>query len=114
MDDDEDILDNTSSLLELFGYSSIIAKNGQEAISLYNEHHPDLVFMDVKMPKKDGYETFFDITERFPKAKIIFMTAHADDSQWQKAKKKKAIALIEKPYSAEQLKKLVKLHIGSN
>jgi DNA-binding NtrC family response regulator len=60
------------------------------------------------MPKLDGYRTFFEIEKEFPDAKIIFMTAHADYSEWQKAKRKNALELIEKPYSAEKLKELAK------
>jgi DNA-binding NtrC family response regulator len=105
-DDDTGVLDTTSTLLEFFGYNVIQAKNGLEAISKYKEHRPGLVFLDVKMPKMDGYETFFEIEKEFPNAKIIFMTAHADYSKWQKAKSKNALELIEKPYSAEKLKEL--------
>jgi len=106
-DDDSAVLDTTSTLLELFGYSVIQSRNGLEAISKYKEYRPRLVFLDVKMPKMNGYRTFFEIKKEFPNAKIIFMTAHADYSEWQNAKSKNALELIEKPYSAEELKDLV-------
>lgn len=106
VDDDESVLDTTSTLLEFFGYSVIQARNGIEAISKYREERPGLVFLDVKMPKMDGYEAFFELEKEFPNAKVIFMTAHADFSKWSEAKKRHALDLIEKPYSAEQLKKL--------
>jgi len=106
IDDDAAVLDTTSTFLELFGYSVIQAKDGIEGISKFREHLPDLVFMDVKMPKLDGYETFFEIKHEFPQAKVIFMTAHADYSKWNEAKRKNALELIEKPYSPEELKKI--------
>ena len=106
-DDDEAVLDTTCTILEFFGYTVISAKNGFEAISKYKKYKPGLMFLDVKMPKMDGYETFFEIEKEFPKAKVIFMTAHADFSKWTEAKKKKALELIEKPYSSEKLKELV-------
>jgi len=106
VDDDEAVLDTTSTLLEFFGYFVIRAKNGIEAISKYREHKPGLVFLDVKMPKMNGYETFFELEKEFPKAKVIFMTAHADFSKFEEAKKKKALELIEKPYSPVKLKEL--------
>lgn len=105
-DDDDDVLDTTVTLLEFFGYNVIKAKNGLDAISKYRENKPGLVFLDVKMPKMDGYDTFFEIEKEFPKAKVIFMTAHADYSKLAMAKKKNALELIEKPYSAEKLKEL--------
>jgi len=110
VDDDEFVLDTTSTLLEFFGYSVIQAKNGIEALSKYRDKKPGLVFLDVKMPKMDGYDTFFELTKENPNAKVIFMTAHADYSKWEEAKKRQALDLIEKPYSAEKLKKLTEKH----
>ncbi len=110
-DDDEALLDTTSTLLEFFGYIVIQAKDGFDAISKYKKYLPELVFLDIKMPKMDGYETFFEIEKYFPKAKVIFMTAHADYSEWEKIKNNYAIELIEKPYSAEELKRLVEKFI---
>jgi len=106
-DDDEEVLDTTATFIEFFGYNVIKAKNGHEAISKYKEQKPGLVFLDVKMPKMDGYDTFFEIEKEFPKAKVIFMTAHADYSKWAMAKSKNALELIEKPYSAEKLKEIL-------
>ena len=106
VDDDEAVLDTTSTLLEFFGYSVIQAKNGNDGISKYREEKPKLVFLDIKMPKKDGYDTFFELKKEFPNARVILMTAHADYSKWEKAKKSNALDLIEKPYTAEKLKKV--------
>lgn len=105
-DDDEAVLDTTSTFLEFFGYNVIQAKDGPDAISKYKENKPGLVFLDVKMPKMNGYQAFFEIEEEFPEAKVIFITAHSDFSKWKKAKNKHALDLIEKPYSAEKLREL--------
>lgn len=110
VDDDEFVLDTTSTLLEFFGYSVIQAKNGREALLKYRDEKPGLVFLDVKMPKMDGYDTFFELEKEFPNTNVIFMTAHADYSKWEEAKKRKALDLMEKPYSAEKLKQLTEKH----
>lgn len=107
-DDDDNVRDTTCTLLELFGYSVIEAKDGIDAINKFKKFKPKLVFLDIKMPKMDGYETFFQIEKEFPNAKVIFMTAHADYSKWKEAESKHALGLIEKPYSAEKLKKITK------
>lgn len=106
-DDDVAVLDTTTTLLEFFGYDVIQANNGLDAIVKFKKFRPGLVFLDVKMPKMDGYQTFFELEKQFPDAKVIFMTAHADYSKWRQAKSKHALELIEKPYSAELLKSLV-------
>jgi DNA-binding NtrC family response regulator len=106
VDDDDAVLDTTTTFLEFFGYDVISAKDGHDAISKYEKYHPGLIFLDVKMPKMDGYETFFELERRFPGVKVILMTAHADYTKWKEAKKKNALEIIEKPYSAELLKTL--------
>lgn len=111
VDDDEGLLDTTSTFVEFFGYDVITAKDGVDAVSLYKKHKPGLVLMDVKMPKMDGYSAFFSIEKEFPNAKVIFMTAHSDFSKWSQAKEKNALDLIEKPYSPEQLKALLQKHL---
>lgn len=111
VDDDVDLLDSTASLIEVMGYNPIKASDGFSAVEKYEKFRPDLVLMDVKMPKMDGYETFFEIKERFNEAKVIFMTGFADFSKWQKAKSQCAIYMIEKPFSAEFLSELIRRHI---
>ena len=107
VDDDLAVLDTTATLLELFGYRVVKAHDGHEALVKFKQFNPSLVFLDVKMPRMDGYKTFFELKKNFPKSQVILMTAHADYSKWDEAKKKNALEIIEKPYSAELLKKLV-------
>jgi len=69
------------SLLSKQGYQIIEAVNGQEAIDLFNQEHPSIIFMDVMMPLIDGYEATRQIkaasTNRF--VPIIFLTAMSDE-----------------------------------
>jgi DNA-binding response OmpR family regulator len=55
-EDDDDILDLVVFDLEDEGYDVLTARNGEEAIALALERHPDLVLLDVAMPGLDGYE----------------------------------------------------------
>ena len=69
------------SLLGKQGYQTIEAVNGQEAIDLFNQEHPSIIFMDVMMPIIDGYEATRQIkaasANRF--VPIIFLTAMSDE-----------------------------------
>jgi len=53
VDDDPDIIDSVSFALEQDGYTVFIARNGDEGIKLAEQHNPDLVLLDMMMPKKE-------------------------------------------------------------
>ena len=69
------------SLLNKQGYQTIEAVNGQEAIDLFNQENPSIIFMDVMMPVLDGYEATRQIkaasANRF--VPVIFLTAMSDE-----------------------------------
>ena len=58
------------------GYQDFLeASNGQEAIDLYKEHKPELVFVDIVMPVKDGVQAIHEIREFDPEANIIVVSS---------------------------------------
>ena len=69
------------SLLKKQGYESVEAENGRQAVELYRERQPDIIFMDVMMPEMDGYEATRIIKaeagNRF--VPVIFLTAVTDE-----------------------------------
>lgn len=107
-DDDVDVLETTQFLLLRAGYNVVVARNGEEAILKYKTATPDIVLLDVKMPKLNGYEAFLRIKKFDPKAKIAFMSAYAlDNEQFQNAKKIGILDILEKPVDIEELKKFI-------
>ncbi|KAF6242193.1 hypothetical protein C6988_09765 [Nitrosopumilus sp. b1] len=114
VDDDEDLLNMLSNIIKNFGYPTILARNGQEAVLEYSIHKPRLVLMDINMPVKDGYKSFFDITKKFPDARVIFMTGFKDLSRWKEVKNKGAIYLVQKPIAPTFLKELITRHANDN
>lgn len=52
-----------------------IGKDGNEAVSLYKEHKPDLMTMDLTMPNKDGKTAIAEILQEFPDARIVVVSA---------------------------------------
>ena len=110
-DDDADLMSTLVDLLKQFGYNNVIsAKDGKEAISKYKTHRPNLVLMDIVMPKMDGVTAFFKIKELDPLAKVIFITAYDPPDRYDAAKRKGAIHLVKKPFSALFLKELINRH----
>jgi len=112
VDDDADLLKTLSEMIESFGYTNIInASDGEEAISQYRKHRPDLVLMDIVMPKMDGIAAFFKIREFDPSSKVIFITAYDPPTKYREAKGKCAIYLVRKPFAAPFLNELINRHI---
>ena len=66
-------------LLEKNGYEVVVAEDGEEAISGVAEHVPDLILMDVQLPKLDGYEATRRIKadSRYADIPLVALTAHS-------------------------------------
>ncbi len=54
--------------------------DGEEVLPLYEKHHPDLVLMDIGMPKVDGITATTHLKSRFPQAKVFMLTGIDDES----------------------------------
>lgn len=79
------------------------AGNGLEAVEQYKKHNPDLVTMDLTMPKMDGLECIQAIMEHDPKASILVISALSDKSTGIRALKYGARGFICKPFTDEEL-----------
>ena len=112
VDDDVDLLENTSFMIKSMGYDVITAQDGEEAVSTYKEVTPHLTIMDVKMPKMDGYEAFYKIKQHDPDAKIILISAYyIDEEKHQKVVSMSLLTTISKPYTFEMLEETIKKFI---
>jgi two-component system chemotaxis response regulator CheY len=80
-----------------------MAHDGVEAISLFTQHLPDLVTMDITMPKMDGVECTEKMIEIYPDCNILIISALNDKATALKALKKGAKGFLYKPFSDEEL-----------
>ena len=111
VDDDSDFLESTQLMLMDEGYDVMPAISGEDAVEKYKESKSDIVFLDIKMPGIDGFETFFRIIKHDPDARVVFTSSYAiEDAKFQKAKKLKLRGLIPKPFEYERLEQVVKKH----
>lgn len=92
-------------------YHLIRAYNGQEAIRLYHEHHPDIILMDIKMPIMDGLEATREIRKENVNIPIIALTANAFDSDKQKSLDVGCNDYMTKPIIASELLELMNRYI---
>jgi len=102
--DDEDALRNVlSSELQSEGYSVVSAADGDEAIATLQQKSFDLVLLDIKMPRVDGFEVLKFIKEKYPKTKVIMLTGFADLKNAIESKKLGAEDFVSKPYDLVDL-----------
>lgn len=85
----------------------IEASNGQAAIDKYKEEKPDLVFLDIVMPEKDGNIAIQEIMAHDPKAEIIIASSVGTQSQLKCALEAGAKDFIQKPIDKDQVIKVV-------
>lgn len=77
-DDNRDITDILSTYSRMEGFEPIVAADGEEAIRLFNQYNPEVVLLDVMMPKEDGYEVCRKIRSK-SNVPIILITARGED-----------------------------------
>ena len=83
------------------------AADGEQAVEVYKEQKPDIVFMDIVMPKKDGVEAVKDIIAEHPNATIIMASSVGTQSYLKDAIKAGATDFLQKPFDPEQVKKII-------
>ena len=111
VDDDYDFLESMQLVLLSEGHDVFTAEGGGSAVAKYAELRPDLVFLDVKMPGIDGYETLLRIRKHDRDARIVFTSGYLlDDSKYRKAKEGLLAGLVNKPIGPGVLKKMIKMH----
>jgi DNA-binding response OmpR family regulator len=113
-DDDEDILELITFRLERSGYTVVQARNGEEALTLAEAKPPDLMVLDVMMPKMDGLEVTRRLranpaTSRLP---IILLTARAQEADVQNGFDAGADDYLRKPFSPQELRARVQAMLG--
>lgn len=105
VDDEENIVISLEFLMEQAGYDLRVAKNGQEALEQVVNFDPDLILLDVMMPKINGFEVCRRVRE-LPggqKIKIIMLTAKGREVEITKGLAMGADAYITKPFSTKEL-----------
>ena len=89
-------------------YEIISAHSGEEAIKMYDEHNPNLVFMDIKMPGMDGITALEHIRKTDKNAKIVMCTSLKEPEQEERAKKAGCSGYIMKPFSRQDILDAIK------
>ena len=95
------------------GYTDLIeAEDGVKAVEAYTAEKPDLVFMDITMPNKDGLETLREIKAMDPGATIVMCSAMGQETMVMDSIKSGAKDFIVKPFKPERVLSTVKKILG--
>lgn len=94
-------------LLEIIQCEVLEASSGMEAVELFKEHKPDIVFMDIVMPDMDGLEALRSIREHDQTARVIMISSVGTSEKVLEALKCGAVDFLQKPYDKEQIHKAI-------
>lgn len=105
IEDNSEMRENISEILELSNYSVVSAKDGMEGVKSAREHKPDLILCDIMMPNLDGFGVLKIIRqeEALKTIPFIFLTAKAEKEDFRKGMNLGAEDYLIKPFEATDL-----------
>ena len=107
IDDEEDMLENCSRILDRLGYEALLESDGGKGVVRFEQEHPVVTLTDLRMPGMDGLEVLRTIRRIDPEALVILFTAFATVETAVEAVKEGAFDYIPKPFSADQLQVVI-------
>jgi DNA-binding response OmpR family regulator len=105
VDDEPDIVQLVALRLDGAGYEVVAAYNGQQALEYVRQVRPDLIILDLMLPRVDGYRVarLLKFNERYKEIPILILTARALEEEIQLAMDCGADAYLTKPFDAQML-----------
>jgi CheY-like chemotaxis protein len=118
VEDDPDTVTYLSTLLEDAGYSAVVAEDGDQALESVRASRPDLITLDITMPKKSGVRFYRDMKEsnEWKGIPIIIVTGISSDFEKFISTRQQVPppeGYVSKPIDKEQMLSLIKERIGS-
>jgi len=115
VDDEPSIVKMVGKRLEIEGFDVLIAMDGQEALAKAQAESPDVMILDLMLPKLNGYEvcTMLKQDTRFQKIPIVMFTAKTQEKDEKMAMECGANAFVRKPFRAQELLDKVRSLLGA-
>lgn len=115
-EDERDIRDLITFTLRFAGHEVLATSNGEEALETALREIPDLILLDVRMPRMTGYEACKQIkaSEKTGHIPVVFLSAKGQESEVQTGMEAGAQEYILKPFAPEQLVERVKTLLADN
>ena len=109
VDDDVDLLETTASALRQAGFTTITARDGARALQHWQADHPDLVLLDLRLPKVNGLEVCRQIHQGSTTPVIMLTSARGEEEATQSFRRG-ADDYLTKPFSIREL--VARIHTG--
>jgi len=103
IDDEQGVRESLALILDYEGYEVASAADGQQGLELLREEHPDLVFLDIKMPQRDGLELLPLLKQEDPSVPVVIISGHGSIGQAVEATKLGAFDFLEKPLERDRV-----------
>ncbi len=113
VDDEQDIVETLKFILEAQGYSCFCAYNGEDGLNLAKEIIPDLIILDVMMPKINGYKIsrLLKYDNKYKNIPIIMVTARSQEQDKLIGEETGANEYISKPFELDEILAAVKKYL---
>lgn len=114
VDDELDIVESLKFVLETSGYSCYTALNGEDGLKLAKELIPDLIILDVMMPKINGYKIsrLLKYDNKYKNIPILMITARSQEEDKLIGEETGADEYVTKPFDLEEVLRLVEKHLS--
>jgi PAS domain S-box-containing protein len=110
VDDEDMIIDVGQPMLEKMGYNVLVAKDGREALEIYqkNEQDIDMVILDLIMPDIGGGDTYDRLKEINPEIKVLLSSGYSIDGQASEILERGCSGFIQKPFNMKKLSQKIR------
>jgi DNA-binding response OmpR family regulator len=114
VDDEADLVETIRFPLQMEGFNVLVSYNGEDALNQARKENPDLILLDLMLPKLDGYKVcrLLKFDERYKHIPILMLTAKTQEKDKLLGKETGADEYITKPFDIDDLMKRVKAYLN--
>jgi len=114
VDDEVDLVETVRFPLEMEGYHVLVSYNGEDALNQARKENPDLILLDLMLPKLDGYKVcrLLKFDDRYKHIPILMLTAKTQEKDKALGMETGANEYITKPFEMDDLLKKVKAYLS--
>ena len=114
VDDEVDLVETVRFPLEMEGYHVLVSYNGEDALNQARKENPDLILLDLMLPKLDGYKVcrLLKFDDKYKHIPILMLTAKTQEKDKALGMETGANEYITKPFEMDDLLKKVKAYLS--